>query len=28
MTEINHIDNLVGLCPTHHWEFDAGLIDL
>lgn len=28
LEEINHIDNLVGLCPTHHWEYDAGLIDL
>jgi hypothetical protein len=22
--EINHIDNLVALCPNHHWEFDHG----
>ena len=22
--EINHPDNLVMLCPTHHWEFDNG----
>lgn len=22
--EINHLDNLVGLCPNHHWEFDHG----
>ena len=22
--EINHIDNLIGLCPTCHWEFDNG----
>lgn len=20
--EINDLSNLVGLCPTHHWEFD------
>lgn len=20
--EINAVSNLVGLCPTHHWEFD------
>lgn len=20
--EINHIKNLIGLCPNHHWEFD------
>ena len=24
ISEINHIDNLVALCPTHHWEFDNG----
>jgi hypothetical protein len=26
--EINNIDNLVGLCPNHHWEFDHGLLNL
>lgn len=26
--EINHVDNLVALCPNHHWEFDNGLISL
>lgn len=26
LTEINHIDNLVALCPNHHWEYDAGLL--
>lgn len=26
--EINSIDNLVGLCPNHHWEFDNGRIEL
>ena len=26
--EINSIDNLVGLCPNHHWEFDNGKIKL
>jgi predicted restriction endonuclease len=26
--EINSIDNLVGLCPNHHWEFDNGIIEL
>lgn len=26
--EINHISNLIGLCPNHHWEFDNGLINL
>lgn len=25
---INHPDNLVPLCPNHHWEFDAGLLVL
>lgn len=24
---INHVDNLVALCPTHHREFDRGLMD-
>lgn len=24
---INSLDNLVALCPNHHWEFDNGLID-
>lgn len=24
MSEINHPDNLISLCPTHHWEFDHG----
>lgn len=24
--EINDINNLVALCPTHHWEFDNGLL--
>jgi hypothetical protein len=27
LTEINAIDNLVALCPTHHWEFDHPLPD-
>jgi len=26
ISEINHIDNLIGLCPNHHWEFDHGLL--
>jgi hypothetical protein len=25
---INNPSNLVGLCPTHHWEFDHGYITL
>lgn len=28
MKEINSIDNLIGLCPNHHWEFDNGLLQL
>lgn len=24
--DINHIDNLIALCPTHHWEFDNGIL--
>lgn len=24
--EINHIDNLMWLCPNHHWEFDNKII--
>jgi len=26
--EINTNTNLVGLCPTHHWEFDNGILVL
>lgn len=26
--EINNIDNLVALCPTHHWEFDHGFLEI
>ena len=28
ITEINSKDNLVGLCPNHHWEYDHGLIKI
>lgn len=28
VNEINNINNLVGLCPNHHWEFDNGLIKI
>lgn len=28
ISEVNHPDNLVALCPTHHWEFDNGFIKL
>ena len=23
---INSIDNLIGLCPNHHWEYDNGIL--
>lgn len=28
ISEINHIDNLIPLCPTHHWELDNGFLKL
>ncbi len=28
ITEINHIENLIALCPNCHWEFDKGLLDI
>ncbi len=28
ISEVNRLDNLVPLCPTHHWEFDRGLLRL
>lgn len=28
LEEINNPDNLIGLCPNHHWEYDHGLLDL
>ena len=28
ISEVNHIDNLIALCPTHHWEFDNGYLRL
>lgn len=28
VSEINKSDNLVALCPNHHWEYDNGLLDL
>lgn len=28
ISEINHISNLIGLCPNCHWEFDNGLLNL
>lgn len=26
ISEINNPENMVGLCPNHHWEFDNGFI--
>lgn len=26
--EINSLDNLIGLCPNHHWEYDNGILKL
>lgn len=28
MSDINQPDNLVGLCPNHHWELDNGILVL
>ncbi len=28
ISEINSAQNLVGLCPNHHWELDNGILDL
>ena len=28
ISEINAIENLVALCPNHHWEFDNGILKL
>lgn len=28
LSEINHIDNLLILCPNHHWEFDNGILSI
>ena len=28
ISEINDLDNLVALCPNHHWEYDNGLLNL
>ncbi len=28
LKDINHIKNLIGLCPNCHWEFDNGLLKL
>ena len=26
--EINSIDNLIALCPNHHWEYDNGVLKI
>ena len=26
--EIDSVDNLIGLCPNHHWEYDNGILEL
>ena len=28
LAEINALDNLVELCPNHHWEHDHGILKL
>jgi hypothetical protein len=28
ITDINKLNNLIALCPNHHWEFDAGVIKI
>jgi hypothetical protein len=28
ISEINHISNLVALCPNHHWEFDHSFLKI
>lgn len=28
ISEINNIDNLIALCPNHHWEYDNGILDI
>lgn len=28
MEVINSIDNLIGLCPNHHWEYDNGILKI
>ena len=27
VSEINNINNLIAYCPTHHWEFDNGILN-
>lgn len=26
ISEVNNLDNLVALCPNHHWELDNGIV--
>lgn len=28
IAEINSVDNLIALCPNHHWEYDNGILKL
>jgi len=28
LSVVNHIDNLLALCPTHHWELDNHILNL
>lgn len=28
ISEINNVNNLIALCPTHHWEYDNDILDL
>lgn len=28
ISEINDINNLIALCPNHHWEYDNGLLNI
>lgn len=28
VSEINNPNNLIGLCPNHHWEYDNGLLKI
>lgn len=28
LKDMNSVDNLVALCPNHHWDFDHGLLTL
>ena len=28
LSQVNSLDNLVALCPNHHWEFDNGFFSI